>query len=177
MAIDQKKMKAFVGGKGGGQQQGQGGGDADHEDEQGEGQEGEGEEAEGGKYAELMPILEENAGEIEDAASLVEAEPEQTLGEQEPNGQSVEQAMQGFEELEQDAQDALVEHMPDLESDDFEVIAKHLHDEGMIDDADLVAAWLKLVSFGVKDMKVDDSEKDDEGGVDDADSEHEQNDD
>lgn len=147
MAIDPKKMKAFVGGgqggdEGGGKPDGGGGPKSNPDDMQ------EGGDA-AGKFSDLIPLLEENSGDIEDAANMVNADPGDVLsGGEEPDQAHVGEAMSGFDSLDDDLKGPMGA-LKGVSVQDAEDLAHHLADEGMVEDAELVAAWLYLVGCGM----------------------------
>lgn len=171
--MDPKKMQAFVGGKGKGGGEGKPGKGKDrHEEPE---REDESEAVEQGepsmaKFDDLIPLLEEHAADIEDAASMVEADSGDVLAHiGSPSMESVEQAMEGLDGLDDELKEAIAKHLPDAADGDHELLAKHLTDEGMVEDGDAVAAWFSLVKKGLDDMaagKGEETEEEPEEAVD-----------
>lgn len=158
--MDPKKMQAFVGG---GQQAGGGGAQHPEPEDQLESEE-QGEPAMA-RFDALIPLMEDHAGEIEDAAAMVAADSGAVLANMaEPDPVSVEEAMGGFEDLDDELKAAFASALPQAADEDYALLAQHLADEGMIEDADLVSAWLCLVKAGLAQAPVAD-----EGEVEDDD--------
>lgn len=132
-------------------------------------------EASGDRFADELPAFEAHAGEImdaaemvtEDAAAILNSEPEDL-----PPG-AVDEAMEGFEGLEEELQTAVADAMqPDVTLEDCQGLAAHLASEGLIEDLDKVAAWFLLVRVGLQAEPSEEDEEDlDEEDADDGDLE------
>lgn len=159
MPIDPKKLRAFGGGGG-------------PEPEQPDGDDDEVREGGGGRYSQLIPLLEEHASEIEDAALDLEVNPQDVLhGEDyEPDPGVLEVLHAGYDDLEDDLREGLAP-LAGASPQECEELAQHLEAEGMVGSPDEVAAWLCLVAEEVLggaeeegDEEEGDGEGDEEGG-------------
>lgn len=103
-----------------------------------------------GKYAELAPVLEENAAVIQEMASDLGVEPADVMsGATVPEDVSA-RVKDDFEDLDEGVQEAFGV-LEAAAEDEIVALAKHLADGGLVEDADEVAAWLCLVSSEVFD--------------------------
>lgn len=136
MPIDPKKMQAFAAGPEPDEDDGPEAAEAGPEDKEDEGE---------GKFDELMPLLEEHAGEIEDAAMDLECNPQAVMAGEEVEEEVSDRLQEGYDALDQALTEGL-SPLVDATPEDCEALAQHLHDEGMIDQLDEVGAWLWLVA-------------------------------
>lgn len=124
-----------------------------------------------GKYGELIPLLEENAEQIEELATALDIEnPADVLTEDEHDEDAVDLAMEALDDLGEDFQEAAMVLM-EAEPGDFEKLAQHLLVEEMISDDMTVAAFLCLLSYGMR------AEADEEEGTDDEDGDEDETED
>lgn len=139
--MDPKKLKAFAKGGGGDEEGGGGGGGEEHDDEREEG-EGEGGEESEGRFKELIPLLEENAEDIEEMAdevdpdSLTNPEAELTPEDEQSLTDQVDQLDEGLANKMKEVLSGGLSH------DDAMKLADHLAEEEMIEDAGIVGGWL-----------------------------------
>lgn len=129
------------------------------------------------KLGQLTPILEEAAGDIESAAESMTTLPDEVFGAEEPEQAWEDEAASTMDELDEDVQDAL-KPLSGISADDAHELAQHLMDEGMVDDAEAVAAWLYLVGCHMAkggdqgDDSEDDEDLEDGGADEDAEGEY-----
>lgn len=174
MAIDPEKMRAFAGGtkpdRTGSKKPGAGKTkteDVPDDDKSGG----------TGKFSGLIPVLEQHAGEIEDLALDLEANPSEILQGDEPDPETMERLREGHEGMDDELKDELAP-LGDAQIEDCQRLASHMRDENMIDSEDEVAAWLWLTAKELhgagEDMEEEEpsdedfegTEEDEEGGDD-----------
>lgn len=102
----------------------------------------------GGKYAELIPFLEDYSGDIEDSADLLSINPQDVFDDMPQQEVVVATLREDFEHLPVELQERLT-LLTDSTVDDARVMARYLAEQGMVSDADQVAAWLRLVAVSV----------------------------
>jgi hypothetical protein len=117
----------------------------------------------GGKYAELVPLLEDNAALIEDALGGLDMEPANVLDGQDVAQETVQAITDGFDDLPDDLQEKLGV-LSDATEDELKALAAHLASNGLVDDGDGVAAWLYLVAQHVKGNPMSEGEGEGETG-------------
>jgi hypothetical protein len=136
-----------------------------------------GEMQEGGddKFGALLPILEEGAGDIESAAESMTVSPDEVFGAEEPEQAWHDEAGHTLDELDEDLKDALAP-LKGVSVDEAHDLADHLSEEGMIEDADAVAAWLYLVGCHMEHAggEGEDGESDEDEDLEDEDLEDEE---
>jgi len=121
-----------------------------------------------GKYGELIPLLEEEAEALEELAGSIDLDPAEVLTADEHDQDEIDLAMEAFDELSPELQEALSATMPTSQKGDYEMLAQHLLVEEMIDDDMGVAALLCLIAAGLSGAAEDDEDaenaEDDEEG-------------
>lgn len=180
MAIDPNKMAAFAqqGPKpeadlsklnpGGGEKGAEGGGGEPSSEDMKEGGQG--------KFGSLIPLLEEQAEEIE--ACCDELDPEQLANPEEPfDDENHDIFVESFAELDDALKDALIEAFAEgLKPEEADELATHLEGEGMIEDTERVANYLRHVARAIEDGEIGADEGEmaddaDEGGEDESEGE------
>ena len=101
-----------------------------------------------GKYSELIPFLEDYSGDIEDSADLLPINPQDVFDDIPQQEVVVTALKEDFGNLSVELKERLI-LLTDSTVDDVRVMARHLAEQGMVSDADQVAAWLRMVALTI----------------------------
>jgi len=135
--MDPKKLHAFAG-AGPEPTDDESGGDGEHEEGGEEEEQAEGED----RFAKLLPLLEENAEDIEDVADEVDGDvltdPSAELSPEDSTA-----IQESLDDMPKDLTDAMREAFKGgLSHDDALELANHLEEEDMVEDAERIGGWL-----------------------------------
>lgn len=101
-----------------------------------------------GRFSDLVPLLEEHALAVEDRAADLELAPQDVFDELPPDEELVSDLKDGFEELDEDLQEALAV-LGGSSVEDAKELSGHLVSNGLVQEEDAIAAWLCLVGSEV----------------------------